>query len=103
MPKKTSSTKSAKTVAKAAAKPKAKKVKAAETVMWVRLPQSTTVEGLKKLGIKGAACYGGDTCIAATEMNPEAGIIVKPDVEAALKRAGFAPKSGCYGGDTCIV
>lgn len=91
---------------KKASTPKAapkKKAKPEENVMWVRLPQATTIEGLKKMGIKGAACYGGDTCIAATEPHADAGIVIKPDVGKTLKDAGLVPRAACFGGDTCIV
>jgi hypothetical protein len=82
---------------------KTKAAKSEENVMWVRLPQATNIEGLKKLGLKGAACYGGDTCIAAPAFDPAAGIVIQPDFGATLKAKGLNPRAACFGGDTCIV
>ena len=72
--------------------------------MWLRLPRAMNVEELNKLGIKGAACFGGDTCIAATTMTPEAGIVVQSDLQESLNKAGLSRRADpCFGGDTCIV
>ena len=75
-----------------------------EVVMWVRLPRPMDIKALKKLGLEGAACFGGDTCIAATSMHPEAGIVLQTDIEQALLRAKLPRRADpCFGGDTCIV
>ena len=78
--------------------------KGQEVVMWLRLPRPMKVEELNKLGLKGAACFGGDTCIAATTMSPEAGIVVQADLQESLNKAGLSRRADpCFGGDTCIV
>lgn len=73
-----------------------------EVVMWVRLPRPMDIKALKKLGLEGAACFGGDTCIAATTTQSNAGIVLQTDIEQALRRAKLRPDI-CFGGDTCIV
>ena len=81
-----------------------KKLKKEEVVMWVRLPRPIDIKALKKLGLEGAACFGGDTCIAATSMRPDAGIVLQTDIEQALQRARLPRRPDiCFGGDTCIV
>lgn len=86
------------------AKPSSAKRKPQEVVVWLRLPRPMTVEELQKLGLSGAACFGGDTCIAATAMNPNAGIVVQADLKESLKKAGLSRRADpCFGGDTCIV
>ncbi len=78
--------------------------KGQEVVMWLRLPRAMKVEELNKLGLQGAGCFGGDTCIAATTMNPEAGLVVQSDLQESLKKAGLSRRADpCFGGDTCIV
>jgi hypothetical protein len=80
------------------------KTKPKEVVVWLRLPRPMKVEELQKLGLSGAACFGGDTCIAATSMNQDAGIIVQADLKESLERAGLSRRADpCFGGDTCIV
>jgi len=74
-----------------------------EVVMWVRLPKPMKIGDLKKVGLEGAACYGGDTCIAASSMNSNAGIVVQTNFESILKNHGLQPEARCFGGDTCIV
>ena len=78
-----------------------------ETVVWVRLPKHAKVADLKGLGIAEAGCYGGDTCIAATNSVADAGILVQhrstKSAEEMLKEAGLNPRADCFGGDTCIV
>jgi hypothetical protein len=54
--------------------------------------------------LQGAGCFGGDTCIAATTMHPEAGIVVQAELQESLKKAGLSRRADpCFGGDTCIV
>lgn len=78
--------------------------KSEDVVMWLRLPRPMKVEELKKLGLAGAGCYGGDTCIAATSTHSDAGIIVQADLKESLKKAGLSRRADpCFGGDTCIV
>ena len=78
--------------------------KSEDVVMWLRLPRPMKVAELKKLGLSGAACFGGDTCIAATAADPRAGIIVQADLKASLTKAGLSRRADpCFGGDTCIV
>lgn len=80
------------------------KTKPQEVVVWLRLPRPMTVVELQKLGLNGAACFGGDTCIAATSMNTKAGIVVQADLKKSLKKAGLSRRADpCFGGDTCIV
>ena len=75
-----------------------------EVVMWLRLPRAMTVQELNKLGVKGDVCFGGDTCIAATTMRPDVGIVVQADLQGALDKAGLSRRADpCFGGDTCIV
>ena len=77
-----------------------------EVVMWLRLPRAMSVAELQKLGIKGGddICFGGDTCIAATSMRADVGIVVQADLQAALDKAGLSRRADpCFGGDTCIV
>ena len=89
-----------KTTSKTVATKKSKE----EVVMWVRLPRPMDIKALKKLGLEGAACFGGDTCIAATSMRPDAGIVLQTDIEQALLRAKLPRRADpCFGGDTCIV
>lgn len=78
--------------------------KSQDVVMWLRLPRAMKVEELTKLGLQGAACFGGDTCIAATTMNPDVGIVVQADLQESLDKAGLSRRADpCFGGDTCIV
>ena len=84
-------------------KPKKPAPPAEDVVMWVRLPKAMSVAELRKLGLTGAACYGGDTCIAAPALHPEAGIIVTGDLRNLLGKARLVPRDPCFGGDTCIV
>lgn len=75
-----------------------------EVVMWVRLPRPMQAAELSKLGLEGAACFGGDTCIAATTMRNDVGIVVQTAPEEALKQAKLTRRADpCFGGDTCIV
>jgi hypothetical protein len=78
-----------------------------ETVVWVRLPKHAQVADLKGLGIAEAGCYGGDTCIAATNPASDAGILVQhrsiKSPEEMMREAGLNPRADCFGGDTCIV
>ena len=78
--------------------------KSEDVVMWLRLPRAMSVKELNKLGIKGDVCFGGDTCIAATTMSPDVGIVVQADLQTSLKKAGLSRRADpCFGGDTCIV
>ncbi len=78
--------------------------KSTDVVMWLRLPKAMKVEELSKLGLQGAACYGGDTCIAATTMRPDVGLVVQADLQNSLDKAGLSRRADpCFGGDTCIV
>jgi hypothetical protein len=75
-----------------------------EVVMWLRLPRAMSVQELSKLGLQGDVCFGGDTCIAATSMRSDVGIVVQADLQAALDKAGLSRRADpCFGGDTCIV
>lgn len=77
-----------------------------EVVMWLRLPRAMTVAELQKLGLQGGEdiCFGGDTCVAATSMRSDVGIVVQADLQAALDKAGLSRRADpCFGGDTCIV
>lgn len=75
-----------------------------EVVMWVRLPRPMQAAELRKLGLEGAACFGGDTCIAATTMRDDVGIVVQTAPAEALERAKLTRRADpCFGGDTCIV
>ncbi len=78
--------------------------KSQDVVMWLRLPRPMKVSELNKLGIKGAECFGGDTCIAATTPQANVGIVVQCDLKESLKKAGLSRRADpCFGGDTCIV
>lgn len=93
----TKSTKSKKTSAAAT-------TSSQEVVMWLRLPKAMTVAELSKLGLQSDPCFGGNTCIAATSMRADVGIVVQADLEAALDKAGLSRRADpCFGGDTCIV
>ncbi len=77
-----------------------------EVVMWLRLPKTMSVAELQKLGFRGGddICYSGDTCVAASVMRPDVGIVVQADLQAALDKAGLSRRADpCFGGDTCIV
>ena len=75
-----------------------------EVVMWLRLPKTMTVEQLAKLGLQNDPCFGGTTCVAATSMRADVGIVVQSDLQAALDKAGLSRRADpCFGGDTCIV
>jgi hypothetical protein len=74
-----------------------------DVVVWVRLPRPMSVKELKKMGLDAAACYGGDTCIAATDISPEAGIVVQPDIDDLFRKAKLQPRLLCFGGSSCIV
>ena len=88
---------------------KSKKTTAAaseEVVMWLRLPRAMSVADLQKLGFRGGddICFSGDTCVAASVMRPDVGIVVQADLQAALDKAGLSRRADpCFGGDTCIV
>ena len=72
--------------------------------MWLRLPRTMTIAELQKLGLQGDPCFGGSTCIAATTMRSDVGIVVQADLQAALDKAGLSRRADpCFGGDTCIV
>ena len=72
--------------------------------MWLRLPRAMKAEELTKLGLQGAGCFGGDTCIVANKMSADAGIVVEADLQESLKKAGLSRRADpCFGGDTCIV
>ncbi len=75
-----------------------------EVVMWLRLPRAMSVAELAKLGLRSDPCFGGDTCIAASTMRNDVGIVVQADLQASLDKAGLARRADpCFGGDTCIV
>ena len=77
-----------------------------EVVMWLRLPRPMTVQELQKIGLRGGddICYAGDTCVAATTMRSDVGIVVQADLQSALDKAGLSRRADpCFGGDTCIV
>ena len=77
-----------------------------EVVMWLRLPKAMSVAELQKLGFRGGddICFSGDTCVAASVMRPDVGIVVQADLQAALDKAGLSRRADpCFGGDTCIV
>src|SRR5215467_2648008 len=102
MANKKTSSKPAKAATAKAKKPAA--TQAQDVVMWLRLPRPMKVEELKKLNLQGAGCFGGDTCIAATAMHPDAGIVVQSDLKQSLSKAGLSRRADpCFGGDTCIV
>ena len=81
--------------------------KSNEVVVWVRLPKGATEKDLKKMGIAEAGCYGGDTCIAATSPESEAGLLIHQrhgkSAKELLTEAGLKLRADCCGGDTCIV
>ncbi len=74
-----------------------------DVVMWVRLPKPASVKELRAMGLRGADCYSGDTCIAATSFDAGADIVLQPNLGTALKRADLLRDDPCFGGDTCIV
>jgi len=78
-----------------------------DVIVWMRLPKELSLEKIKKLGLDEVACYGGDTCIAATSPSKGAALHVKgpksQNLKQLLKKSGLNPRSECYGGDTCIV
>jgi hypothetical protein len=74
-----------------------------DPVVWVRLPRSHTVKELHEMGLSGAGCFGGDTCIVASSFEADAGIVVRPDLAELLKTAGLEPQDRCYGGGVCIA
>ena len=75
-----------------------------EVVMWLRLPRAMSVEELTKLGLAGDICFSGDTCIAATSMRSDVGIVLQADLQTALDKTGISRRfDPCFGGDTCIV
>ena len=74
-----------------------------DVVMWVRLPRPASVKDLKKMGVKAAACYGGDTCIAATSIDSEAGVVLQGPIGHLLKHTDLLREDPCFGGNTCIV
>jgi hypothetical protein len=78
-----------------------------DVVVWIRLPKNTKASDLKKMGVPEVACYGGDTCIAATSTEHESGLLVQhrsgKTAQDLLKEAGLNPRADCFGGDTCIV
>lgn len=85
-------------------KPSTTTASSEEVVMWLRLPRAMSVQELAKLGLKSDPCFGGDTCIAATSMRSDVGIVVQADLQAALDKAGLSRRADpCFGGDTCIV
>ena len=85
---------------------KTTKAASEEVVMWLRLPRAMSVADLQKLGFRGGddICFSGDTCVAASVMRPDVGIVVQADLQAALDKAGLSRRADpCFGGDTCIV
>ena len=74
-----------------------------DVVMWVRLPRPASVKELRKMGLKGDVCYGGDTCIAATSIDADADIVLQGTIAGALKHADLLREDPCFGGNTCIV
>lgn len=76
-----------------------------DVVMWLRLPRPMSAAELSKMGLKGDICFGGDTCIAATNVHAEADmVVVQADLQASLDQAGLSRRADpCFGGDTCIV
>ena len=87
-------------------KPTAAAETSQEVVMWLRLPRAMSVAELQKLGFRGGddICFSGDTCVAATTMRPDVGLVVQADLQAALDKAGLSRRADpCFGGDTCIV
>ena len=72
-----------------------------EVVMWLRLPRTMTVAELQKLGLQGDPCFGGSTCIAATTMRSDVGLVVQADLQSALDKAGLSRRADpCFGGDS---
>jgi hypothetical protein len=87
-----------------ASKKSSQQKKGEEVVMWVRLPRPMKAEELRKRGLDGAACFGGDTCIAATTMRSDVGIVVQTELAEVLEKAKLTRRADpCFGGDTCIV
>ena len=86
---------------------KKKKQETKDAVMWIRLPKPMSLAELKKRGFDKVACYGGDTCIAATAFNDDSAIVVKKPtrgkIDQTIKDAGLLPQGRCFGGDSCIV
>ena len=74
-------------------------------LMWLRLPRAMSVAELRSWGCRAEdICFGGDTCVAATSMRSDVGIVVQADLQAALDKAGLSRRADpCFGGDTCIV
>ena len=98
--------KSTKKTSKSRKSPKTPSSSSEEVVMWLRLPRAMSVAELNKLGLRGGddICFGGDTCVAATTMRSDVGIVVQADLRAALDKAGLSRRADpCFGGDTCIV
>jgi hypothetical protein len=98
--------KSTKKTSKSRKSPKTTSSSSEEVVMWLRLPRAMSVAELNKLGLRGGddICFGGDTCVAATTMRSDVGIVVQADLRAALDKAGLSRRADpCFGGDTCIV
>ena len=99
---------SKKTTKKSAKKKSTASISATESgdvVMWLRLPRPMSAAELNKMGLKGDICFGGDTCIAATNVNAAADmVVVQADLQASLDKAGLSRRADpCFGGDTCIV
>jgi|KBSSwiStaDraftv2_1062776.scaffolds.fasta_scaffold279131_2 hypothetical protein len=87
-------------------KPKKTTASSEEVVMWLRLPRAMSAAELSKLGLRGGddICFSGDTCVAATTMRSDVGIVVQADLRTALDKAGLSRRADpCFGGDTCIV
>jgi hypothetical protein len=99
--------KSTKKTSKSRKSPKTTSSASEEVVMWLRLPRPMTVAELQKIGLRGGGddiCYSGDTCVAATTMRSDVGIVVQADLQSALDKAGLSRRADpCFGGDTCIV
>lgn len=74
-----------------------------DVVMWVQLPKPMGVAELNKLGLAGAACFGGDTCIAATAQTAEAGIVVERSAGDLFRQASLRIRPDCFSGNLCIV
>ena len=74
-----------------------------DIVVWVRLPKPMSIAELKKAGLAGAACFGGDSCIAEGTFDAKAGIVVGGDLKAMMARAKLPIRDICYGGSSCIA
>jgi hypothetical protein len=74
-----------------------------DLVVWVRLPKPMSIAELKKAGLAGGECFGGDTCIAASSFSEKAGIVVGGDLRTLLRKANLMPRDPCFGGSSCIV